>query len=138
MSYSNYTLFDLYEVAANNKIKIASTFSKTSLISTIEDARISLQPKETKDEMDWFLSNLRNSTIICIAFDDEEFFICEDDVIMTADNNKLCIQCICDNTVLLKNTDTEDNIELQIQDFINIFDDEKTIYYYSSYVDYRF
>jgi hypothetical protein len=134
MTYDNHTLFDLYEIVASNKIPISSTFSKATLIRSIEEASITISPKETKEDIDWFTSISANGPIICIDIDDE-FYIFKGDIITIRDD-KYIIEGICDEAVLLKNADTEDYTELEIEDFIDIFNDDHIVYQYSSYVDY--
>ncbi len=137
MTYDNHTLFDLYEIAVGNKIHISSKFSKITLIASIEEAKIAIAPKETKEAIDWFTSISSNGPIICIDFDDEEFYIFTGDMITIRDDNYI-IGGICDEAILVKNTDTEEYTELEIQDFIDLFDDDDIVYHYSLYIDCRF
>jgi hypothetical protein len=136
MSYDNHTLFNLYEIVASNKIPISSTFSKATLISSIEEASITIAPKEKKEDIDWFTSVSPNGPIICIDIDDE-FYIFKGDIIATNDDRYI-IKGICNEAVLLKNADTEEYTELEIEDFIDFFNNDHIVYQYSLYTDCRF
>ena len=153
MVYENYTLFDLYEVVVSNDIQMPSILSKHTLSSAIEAQSVIVQPKE-KQEIDWFLSRMWNSYIICIAFDSEEFYIQEEDIILCSDNNKylICTMYFDENSsdtsenldkeedlmLLLKNINTEEYTQVKAQHFIKCLSDDKIVYEYSTYIDCRF
>jgi hypothetical protein len=158
MAYNNYTLFDLYEVVLSNDIQMPSILSKDTLISTIEAEKIVLQPKD-KQEIDWFLSRMCNSYIICIAFDSEEFYIQEEDIIICSDNKYLiCTMYFDDNSsdtsnasdtsdnlekeedlmILLKNINTEEYTQVKAMHFVKSLSDDNIVYEYSTYIDCRF
>jgi hypothetical protein len=148
MAFNNYTIFDLYEIILANGRKIPAKFSKASLIDIIEEADMVIPYKGSKDEIDWYLSRLWDRYIICIAFDNEEFYIQEEDIIMTEDHNRYLIDKMYfkdddeeneDNLIIvLKHIDTEEQISASGQDLINLLGDENITYEYSSYADYRF
>ncbi|WP_396189539.1 hypothetical protein [Flavobacterium sp.] len=149
MTYTTYNLFQLYDIITETEVKIRCPFCKDSLIKIIEEKNLNMDC-DPDQSIYWYPSIIGfNEYMICL---EDDFNLREDDILFDKEDNcRYKISSLYyedkesyydseknkeDLMVSLKNLDTENYIQMCVNDLIKILETRNVSIVFCAYLDY--